>query len=181
MKEPMRLYEKMTPKELAITAFSCHLNDDEDGFKQIMSKVPRKTYSETHHEWQDTLRYLKEIGLMYAWCYWELRAYRAERLGLVLGACYKASRPYDLNDEAPFAAHVKADEDIGIFGEEFKVYGAELLSLHQAFEEFCQAINYPLEEIRRLSGVTKFPIREVDALPDRVKAYKDLFYNVING
>lgn len=180
MKELMKLYEKMTPKELALAAYSCHLNDDENGFKQIMSKVPRLTYSETHHEWQDTLRALKEVGLLYAWCYWELRCYRSERLGLVLGACHKASRQFDINDEAAFAAHVQADEDIGRFDKEFKEYGAELLSLHQAFEEFCEEMSYPLEDIRRLSGVTMFTVREVEALPDRVKAYKALFYNVIN-
>lgn len=178
MKELMKLYEKMTPHEQGIIGFTCLANQDEDGFQRVMSKVPRLSYTETHHEWQSVLNRLDNFVKIYAWTYWELRANRAECLALAGSFMMKANRLYKLNDEKAMEAHWEADEKYGKHRDEFESFGIELRALHQAARQVCEAEGLPLDEIRKLAGISVYKIEEGETAPECLDKYVSLFQTV---
>lgn len=178
MKELMKLYDKMTPTEQAIVGFACIANHDEDGFERVMSKVPRGSYTETHHEWQYTLDRLLNFSKIYAWTYWELRAYLAECVGLAGIYMSKANRLYRLTDEKSFNEACEFDEKSDKYREEAEGFKLELRALHQAAKDVCESHGYPLEEIKRLAGLSAYKLDEGETTPEYIEKYTGLFQAV---
>lgn len=181
MKELVKLYEKMTPTEQAIVGFSCIANQDEGGFERVMSKVQRASYIETHHEWQYTLDRLFNFSKIYAWTYWELRAHCAECVGLAGIYMSKAHRLYRLTDEKSFNEACELDEKSDKYREEAKDYKLELRALHQAAKDVCEAHGYPLDEIKRLAGISAYKLDEGETSPEYVEKHRELFQSVCNN
>lgn len=175
MKELMKLYDKMTPTEQAIVGFTCVANQDEDGFARVMSKVQRASYTETHHDWQYTLDRLFNFSKIYAWTYWELRAYCAECVGLSGIYMNKAHRMYRLTDEKSFSEACELDEKSDKCLEEAKSFKLELRALHQAAKDVCEAHGYPLDEIKRLAGLGAHKLDEGETTPELIEKYTALF------
>lgn len=178
MKELMKVYEKMTPHEQGIIGFTCLANQDEDGFQRVMSKVPRLNYTETHHEWQSTLDRLLSFVKIYAWSYWELRAHRAESFALSYSYMTKANKVLDVKDEKSIAAFWEVQEMSDKYQEEYCLYTQEMQALHQAANQVCEAHGLPLEEIRKVSGISAYKIDEGETTPEFVAKYVSLFETV---
>lgn len=181
MKELMKLYEKMTPTEQGVFGFTCLANQDEDGFQRVMSKVPRLNYTQTHQEWQTVLDRLCNFFKYYAWTYWELRAHRAECFAMSYAYMTKANKALDPKDEKAITAFWENQVKCDKYQEEFETYTQEMRALHEAARQVCEEQGFPLEEIRKLAGISAYKIEEGETTPEHIDKYVSLFQTVVEN
>lgn len=182
MKELMKLYDKMTPRELAIAAFTNFVagEGEETGEVEcILSKVPRHNYTMTDADWGRTIDTLFDVAKTYGWIFCELRAIRGESLGIAIASSYRAAILLRKDDtEETEAAFFKAEDDFDTFSERAKEAAEEIHSLHQAIKNLCEERGFPLEEIRAVAGVNDYKLDEGKAKPEYVQKYAELFQSI---
>lgn len=178
MKELMKLYEKMTPHEQGIVGFTFLANQNEDGFKRIMSKVPRVSYIETHDDWQSVLNKLGSFVKIYAWSYWELRAHRAECFAISYSYMTKANKALGVKDEQSIKAFWEAQDKSDNYRQEYDIYTQEMRALHKAAKQVCETNGYPLEDIRKCAGISLHMIDDGETTPEFKAKYVSLFETV---
>lgn len=182
MKELMKLYDKMTPRELAITAFTNFVagnGEDTGELERILSKVPRHNYTMTDVEWGRTTDCLFDVAKTYGWIFCELRAIRGESLGIAIASSYRAAILLRKDDtEETEAAFFKAEDNFDAFSERAKEAAAEIHSLHQAIKNLCEERGFPLEEIRAVAGVNDYKLDEGKAQPEYVQKYAEVFQSI---
>ena len=151
-----KMYEKMTPAELARTAYSALAEGDEGEYLKIVSSVPRYDYNVPDIHFTHTFNSIYSMVHIWGTEYW--------RLMYVNGVSDVLSSHLDVDEEKRHQLRKQSA----------KAY-QELLAHTAAMQQVCRDYDIPLSAVARLTGA------QFDNLEPADEVLKEQSYGILKG
>ncbi len=151
-----KMYEKMTPVELARTAYSALAEGDEGEYLKIVSSVPRYDYNVPDIHFSHTFNSIYSMVHIWGTEYW--------RLMYVNGVSEILSSHPDVDGEKRHQLKKQSTEA-----------SQELLAHTAAMQQICRDYDIPLPAVARLTGA------QFDYPEPADEALKERAYGILKG